>query len=294
MTALPVAHIGILVADLETSRHRWSTVLGQPFSPITRYRSTTWSDRGDPRPHLHDARLSFYLGDHPSVELLEFVGTGTHAPSKGEGGHHLSFPPIADNSRRRSELAEMGVGIDGEIFHDGRWIFQFTEAEALNNVYTEWVEEHPDHPDVKDDLSPVNRLPDGTKTLFDVDTILGLPDGRPSSRIAEIGVAVAEVSAALDRWQAIIGYDLEILGPDCAISRERKPRIRLEQGVAGGHEGLRYAVVVEPDLEGTLARLQQATVPLAASRRSAVGVLQRVEVSPAYLNNFGIIFVASD
>lgn len=87
-----------------------------------------------------------------------------------------SFPTsprasVDENEARRAELAELGIGIDREIRHDARWIFQFAEAGLLNNVYTEWVEEHPDHPDVKDDLSPIDRLADGSKTLFDVATI---------------------------------------------------------------------------------------------------------------------------
>lgn len=290
MEPLPIDHIGLLVADLEKSRERWQTALGAAFSPISRYRPHNWSDRGDPRPHLHDARLSFYLGVNPSIELLEFVGTGTHAPDKGEGGHHLSFPPITDNALRRAELRDMGVGIDGEVFHDGRWIFQFAEAEALNNIYTEWVEEHPDHPDVKDDLSPVDRLPDGSKTLFDPETILALPDGRPPSHMVEIGVAVHDLGHATPRWHEIVGYRFHPQPDGSALSDPPVPRIRLNPVTANKAEGLRYAVIAVEDLSVTRARLHASEVPFSlevTSRGESVAV-----IDPTFLNGFAIRFRA--
>lgn len=287
----PVAHIGILVRHLESSRRRWQTVLGAPFSPITRYRPENWSDLGNPEPHLHDARLTFYLGDAPSIEILEFVGNGTHSPEKGEGGHHLSFPPLEDNSARRAELAGLGVGIDGEIWHDGRWIFQFAEATALNNVYTEWVEEHPDHPDVKDDLSPINRLPDGTKTLFDVETILALGGHRPASGITEIGIAVHDLAQAKDRWAAVIGYEFVDADGNSALGGDFPTRLRLLSVAPQEKEGLRYAVVSEPELGVTADRLRAAEVPITEVVGEG-GRLAGVHVDPGYLNGFGIRFVS--
>lgn len=290
MRPLPIAHIGILVADLVTSRERWSKVFDGVFSPVSRYRPENWSDFGNPEPHLHDARLTFYIGDNPSIEILEFVGNGTHSPTKGEGGHHLSFPPLEDNEARRQELAELGVRIDGEIRHDNRWIFQFAEAGALNNVYTEWVEEHPDHPDVKDDLSPIGRLPDGTKTLFELETILDLPDGRPDSGIVEVGVVVADLDAAKAMWEAVIGYRFIDDGPASAVAGPFAATIRLiRQEPDGSREGLSYATIADADLESTGRRLQASDVPV-TSVISADGLLSRLDVDPAYLNGFGIRF----
>ena len=290
MQALPVAHIGILVANLERSRDRWSRVLGLPFSPITRYRPTNWSDLGNPEPHLHDARLTFFLGDNPSIEILEFVGNGTHSPIKGEGGHHLSFPPLDDNEARRRELSELGVGVDGEIRHDGRLIFMFADAGALNNVYTEWVEEHPDHPDVKDDLSPVNRLPDGSKTLFDVETILDLGGVRPASGITEIGVIVEALDDAVPRWTEITGYHFET-SDRFALSDGSEPRIRLiERDDEAVRQGIAYAEFTVADLESVLSRLRADGLPLDEVSRGSDGQLCWLDVDPAYLNGFRVRF----
>ena len=289
MKALPIAHIGILVADLPKSRTRWTTVMGLPFSPITRYRPQNWSDLGNPEPHLHDARLTFCLGDSPSIELLEFVGNGTHSPSKGEGGHHLSFPPLPDVAARRVELAELGIGVDGEIFHDGRWIFTFGDARPLNNVYTEWVEEHPDHPDVKDDLSPINRLPDGSKTLFDLDTVTALNGRRPDSGIVEIGIDVADLSTAVRSWEAATGYRFVSdtgEGLDTAVSHQTNVRLRL---LPSTREGLSYAVIDVDDLDATRFRLDAAQVPF--SKHTAERTEIRVGVD--YVNKFSIRFRAA-
>ncbi|WP_431795228.1 VOC family protein [Microbacterium enclense] len=293
MQPSPIAHIGILVADLETSRERWAKVLAGTFSPITRYRPENWSDRGNPTPHLHDARLTFYLGDAPSIEILEFVGNGTHSPDKGEGGHHLSFPPLEDNSRRREELAELGIGIDGEIRHDGRWIFQFAEAEALNNVYTEWVEEHPDHPDVKDDLSPINRMPDGTKTLFDLETIRSLPAGRPSSRIVEIGVEVRDVSAARVRWETVTRYDFTPDRDGSYVGGVAPALIRLFASTPSSREGLAYAVIETDDLSATAERLEASDIPFRAMEENGRTVGgTTIAVDREYLNGFELRFVS--
>jgi hypothetical protein len=290
MQPAPIAHIGILVADLETSRERWARTLGGVFSPISRYRPHNWSDLGNPEPHLHDARLTFYIGDNPSIEILEFVGNGTHSPTKGEGGHHLSFPPIEDNEARRAELAELGIGIDGEIRHDDRWIFQFADAPALDNVYTEWVEDHPDHPDVKDDLSPIGRLPDGTKTLFELDTILSLDGKRPDSRIVEIGVDVDDLERAKGRWHAVIGYEFHDCDDRSAEGGPNGATLRLIQRTDDGRAGVSYATILEPDLNATRQRLIDAEVPVARSSVDDAGAIVRIDVDPAYFNGFGIRF----
>lgn len=293
MQALPIAHVGILVRDLEESRDHWSRALEHSFSPITRYRPGNWSDRGTPEPHLHDARLTFYLGDAPSIEILEFVGVGTHSPEKGEGGHHLSFPPLEDNFARRAELAELGIGTDGEIFHDGRWIFTFADAAPLNNVYTEWVEEHPDHADVKDDLSPINRMPDGSKTLFDVQTILDLDGTRPSSRMVEVGVLVKDLESAVTTWSKAVGYDFAVdEDRRAAVSTGFETALRLvELDDPAQREGIGFIVLGSDDLDATLMRLEAGQVPVRSAERDG-GRLVRIVIEPAFLNNVEVRFIA--
>jgi catechol 2,3-dioxygenase-like lactoylglutathione lyase family enzyme len=295
MQPVPLTHIGILVKDLDASRPRWATVLDLPFSPITRYRPQNWSDLGNPVPHLHDARLTFFLGVNPSIEILEFVGNGTHSPAKGEGGHHVAFPPLADCALRRQELADLGIGTDGEFFHAGRWMLTFADARPMNNVYTEWVEEHPDHPDVKDDLSPINRLPDGSKTLFDIATIEAVGGVRPPSGITEIGIAVDDLDKAAITWQAVIGCHFHGDADQTSmVSNELHPRIRLvQQSDTASRQGLYFAVVSVPDLGRTQARLRSAGAPIFHKRLGPEGSQEEVWVDPEYLNDFSIRFRAA-
>jgi len=291
MTAHALAHIGVLVADVDLARERWSKALGMVFSPITRYRPTNWSDIDNPTPHLSDARLCFCIGDHPTIEVIEFTGTGTHSPAKGEGGHHLSFPPLDDNEARRAQLGMLGVGTDGIIEHDGRLIFMFTDARALNNVFTEWVEEHPDHADVKDDLSPVNRLPDGTKTLFDVKTILDLGGDRPTLRMREVRIAVADLASSIVMWTKLTEYDFVpegFGGRDSAIGTapDAPTRFRLvENGDPLRAEGLYEAVVEVDDLLAEQNRLSSAGVPFAVEE---VDGAVELAIDRDYLSRFSL------
>jgi len=299
--ALPITHIGILVADLELTREHWSTALGMPFSPISRYRPTNWSDLGNPTPHLHDARLTFCLGIDPSIEILEFVGNGTHSPSRGEGGHHLAFPPVDDLIARRRELAALGIGVDGEIQNGDRFIFTFSDARELNNVYTEWVEESPAHIDVKDDGSPVDRLPDGTKTLFDVQTIRDLGGQRPWSGIVEFGVRVDSLDAAAPIWSAVTGSPFLAAPAEPAddgldglftgrslVGTELEPQVRLFEGPAGARQGLTYAVVAVPRFEDAVSRLATNSVPLRNHPHDQAERFGYVDVDPGYLNGFAL------
>jgi catechol 2,3-dioxygenase-like lactoylglutathione lyase family enzyme len=290
MAPLPIAHIGILVADVETARRNWTNALGAPFSPIVRYRSAAWSGIADPVPHANDLRQTIYIGVDPSIEIQEFVNNGSHASSRGEGGHHLSFPPVSDNNARQRELAELGIEMDGGANYKGRWIIQFSDARALNNVSTEWVEESPGHLDLKDDGSPVDRLPDGSATVFDPETMLALDGHRPPSGIVEFGVLVADLDKAVETWSAVTGYAFDTDGDRTAVSRGAAPAVRLvEAGQTPAREGLYYAVVKTQSIEQTLERLRRAGVPLAGEVSAVSG---RVDVEPTYLNGFSLRFVA--
>jgi hypothetical protein len=290
MDPLPIAHIGILVADLETARRNWANAMGASFSPIVRYRSTAWSGLDDPTPHANDLRQAIFIGVDPSIEIQEFVNNGSHASSRGEGGHHLSFPPVSDNNARQRELAELGIGMAGGANHDGRWIIQFSDGRPLNNVCTEWVEESPGHLDLKDDGSPVNRLPDGSSTVFDPETIIAIDGNRPSSGIVEFGVLVGDLSAAIETWSAVTGYVFDTEGERSAVSRGTLPAVRLVESIGTpAREGLYYAVVETQSIEVTRERLLRAGVPLVDPASAASGSL---EVDPTYLNGFSLRFAA--
>ena len=289
MEPRPIAHIGVLVADVEPARKHWANALGRPFSPIVRYRSNSWSDFADPAPHANDLRQTIYVGTDPSIEVQEFVNNGTHSASRGEGGHHIGFPPVADNNARRRELADIGVRMDGQVNHDGRWIIQFTDARALNNVATEWVEASPGHLDLKDDGSPVDRLPDGSTTVFDAEAINAVGPERPVSGIVDVGVLVSDLPAAVRIWSAVTGYEFEMLeSPESsAVSRGTIPAVRLvEVSVGPVREGLKYAVVETESTEATRARLRRSGVPLSVD----VVVPDEVEIDPVYLNGFSLRF----
>ena len=291
MNSLPIAHIGILVADLETARGHWSNVLNESFSPIVRYRSAAWSDLANPSAHANDLRQAVYIGVNPSIEIQEFGNNGTHAVSRGEGGHHIAFAPIVDNSTLRRELAELGIEMDGASNYYGRSIVQFTDARALNNVATEWIEASPGHHDLRDDGSPVDRLPDGSSTVFDAKTILAFNGQRPPSGIREFGVLVTNLDKAIACWSAVTGYtfDTSTNSERSAVSRGAVPAIRLvEASDAPAREGLYYAVVETRNIELTLERLRCSGVPLVNATSGTHG---QAEIDPAYLNGFSLRFV---
>jgi hypothetical protein len=293
MNPLPIAHFGVLVADVETARRHWSNALGAAFSPIVRYRAAAWSDRADPTPHMNDLRQAVYIGVNPSIELQEFGTNGTHAASRGEGGHHIAFAPIDDNSAVRRKLAALGIGMDGVSDFEGRAIIQFTEARALNNVASEWIEASRGHLDLKDDGSPVDRLPDGSSTIFDAQAILALDGQRPPSGIVEFGVVVANLDEAVATWSAVTGYafDAGANGERSAVSRGIVPAVRLvEAGRGPAREGLSYAVVETDNIEATRERLRRAGVPLVDEPGAIHGF---ADVDPAYLNGFSLRFTRS-
>jgi hypothetical protein len=289
MEPLAIAHIGILVADVETARAHWANALGASFSQIVRYRSAAWSGIADPIPHANDLRQTIYVGVNPSIEIQEFVKNGSHSASRGEGGHHLSFPPIADNNARRGELAKLGIDMAGGANHEGRWIIQFSDPQKLNNVSTEWVEESPGHLDLKDDGSPIDRLPDGSTTIFDGEAMLAFDGHRPPSGIVEFGVLVADLEKAIETWSAVTGYAFEtdMDGGRSAVTRGMVPAVRLVEAEGNPtREGLYCAVVETQSIDATIERLRRAKVPFAGEAGS------KVNVDPAYLNGFSLQFVA--
>jgi hypothetical protein len=87
-----IAHIGVLVADLERARKHWSIATGIPCSPIFRYHMPGLTDFEQREPHAVDLRQSISFDTDPWIQLIEFAPNGTHGAARGEGGHHLGFP----------------------------------------------------------------------------------------------------------------------------------------------------------------------------------------------------------
>lgn len=290
-----VHHVGVLTADLDAAREKWAAATGYTFSPVTRYRCVAYRDLNNPEPHLHDARISFSFEGTPFIELMGQTGDGTHSAKHGEGGHHLGFPVIPDNVARATELADLGIAIDGENIQDGRPILMFAERSALNNVHAEYVEDGHDHPDVKDDGSPVNRLPNGEKTLFELETVERLTGAAPGGpMITELGIVVADLDAAVARWGEVTGYtfttvvDPAVVGTDerTMVSDQGLPQVRLVQNNADrSAEGLRFLILDGAGgLEGRLAAVEAAGVRVAKTVRDEQGMLTALWTDPADLN----------
>lgn len=152
-----IDHIGILVADLESAILQWSELLGCAFSPIGRYRSTSYVDTVDGAPHPHDARFSVSQATSPYIELLEVYGTGSHAIDR-VGFHHLAIR--VDNAESESlRVAQHGIRTTAHSREpDGRMHICFTDPHDLNGISLEYISGFPG-PIVLDDGSPVWRDP---------------------------------------------------------------------------------------------------------------------------------------
>jgi catechol 2,3-dioxygenase-like lactoylglutathione lyase family enzyme len=160
-----IHHIGILVEDLDAAITHWSEVLGYSFTPIARYRTSSYADHSDPEPHFHDARIAFSIEGAPYIELMEFTGEGTHSRHQGEGFHHFGFVEYPDVQARMDALASIGVPDDGKSLDaDGNVILWFTEKSALNGIRLEYVSSDP-QPVVADDGSPLGVDGNGNPSL---------------------------------------------------------------------------------------------------------------------------------
>ena len=287
MNAAPVAHVGILVSDVVAARNNWSKALGGTFSPVVRYRPAEWRFHSEVTTGDTDLRQTIYLGVDPSFEVQEFVHNGMHAADRGEGGHHLGFPPIDDVARHRDELSMIGVRPAAETYYRGRLIIEFTEPDDLNNVSAEFVVASPGHLNLKDDGSPVDRLPNGDGTVFDADTIIGLDEGRPRSGVVEIGVVVDDIGRALGRWSAVTGRsftdDAAMDGTRSVTSDGPGARIRLLEAIdPTAREGISYAMIEVADLKAERSRLIAEGIPLTLDTE------MDIHVEPAYLNGFSL------
>lgn len=279
-----IAHVGVLVNDLELSRDHWSTVMGCAFSPVFRYRMASWSDFLRSDPHPVELRQSISFGCEPWVQLIEFAQNGSHGRARGEGGHHVGFAPV-DGHVRRVELAGLGLLIEGASLVDGRWLIQFTKADVLDGVITEWVESSPLHDNMKDDRSPLDVLPDGSPSPFPPELFEGTGGHRPWSGITEIDISVADLESAIPLWSSVLDDSFDV-DDRSALSRTTVPRIRLTHAAnAGVRRGFVAGTVQTRDLDAARTRLQRGGVP--ATTDNSHGIV----VAADYLNGLTLRLV---
>jgi hypothetical protein len=245
-----------------------------------------WTDFRQREPHAVDLRQSISFDTDPWIQLIEFAPNGTHGAARGEGGHHLGFPP-RDGLVRRAELERLGLSIEGGSLLDGRWLIQFTDVEMLEGVATEWVESSPYHQNMKDDGSPLDALPDGTPSPFPAHLFDSSGGARPWSGIVELGITVADVAAALPRWASVVDDSFDVDEAGVAVSRAIAPALRLlPLDAHATRRGLVSATIHVDDLERTQRRLERARVPFEAE--GPVGIA----VSSGYLDGFTIRFTS--
>jgi hypothetical protein len=180
---------------------------------------------------------------------------------------------------------DLGLPIIGGSEYAGHWLIQFTAPHALNGVFTEWIEASPHHLNLKDDGSPLDRLSNGSMSVFGSDLAGSIE--QPPSGVIEVGIFVEALELSIDSWAAVTGHDFST-NPDgmSAVSASMSPRIRLvaSAGEAGG--GFAYAEIGCADTVAKRAQLEAQEVPLVpADDRAGV-----VEVAPDYLNGFPIRF----
>jgi len=290
MTATPIAHVGILVSDLERAKEHWSKVLGESFSPFVRYRPASWSYRGEFTPGVpgvNELRQTIYLGVNPSIEIQQYVENGTHSKNRGEGGHHIGFQPVADTKLRRKELENLKIRIAGAVKYQDREIIQFTEHDDLDNVSTEWVELSKGHLDLKDDGTDVNRLPDGSGTIFELETIRAINNVRPNSNIKEIIINVRDLVDSLSKWASVTGQTFSKLDSrtPVALSDGEGAKLRLIEATSSDSRiGIIKLVFQCEDLAQKRQNLLNNKVPI------TLDTLHNILIDGEYLNNVQVEF----
>lgn len=269
MTA-QIAHLGVLVENLEEAIDRWSKALGYTFSAPIRYVTDSYTDHSQPGAHHHDARIAV-SHELPMVELMEFHGEGTHSAKNGEGFHHFGFVDTPDLHARMDELAALGVGHDGVAVNaDGQTHLWFTESRDLNGMRLEFVGLAPS-PIVGDDHTELPRREDGWVELFSPE-----PAESAAPRIHHFGVLVEDLEGAIERWKAVTGWEWDAIGhyrtdnysdfsdrephhhdARTAMSTNEGPKIELMEFHGNGThsgaqgEGLHHVAFIQnPDLAG--------------------------------------------
>jgi catechol 2,3-dioxygenase-like lactoylglutathione lyase family enzyme len=270
------AHIAMLVADLDEAIERWSRATGYTFSTAARYRTHHYCDHSDLSPHFHDARIAISLEGPPQIELMEFTGAGTHSAAQGEGFHHFGFTQTPDLRARRTELAALGIGHDGEaLTPELDPLLWFTRPADLNGVRLEFVGTRT-QPIIADDGEPLPVTADGLVDFWPAGA-----DPSDAPRIHHVALLVPDLEEARERWASATGFSF---GPihhyrtdhyvdrsdpaphhhdaRVSMSADGPPRIELMEFTGDGThsaaqgEGAHHIAFLDyPDLEGRLAEL---------------------------------------
>ena len=281
----PISHVGILVEDLEQASRRWAAVLGSPVSPVFRYRAFGWSDADNPVPHTVDLRQVISYCTGAWFQILEYAPTTVHGSRNAEGGHHLGFAAVSDGAARGRELIQLGFSVTAGSEQDGHRLIQFTEPNDLGGVLTEWVEASPLHLNLKDDGKPLDRLADGSASVFG-HTIVDAAERQPSG-LDEVGIIVDALETSIAAWASITG-DAFVLNPEgtSAVSSTISPRIRLVARTGSATPGIAYVALLCGDAAAKRAELKARNVPLRPSDDAVVVVV------PDFLNGFPVMFRA--
>lgn len=129
-----VAHLAIVVGDIEKAVATWSELLGLEKPSITEtesWESTQMAFRG--KPSKAGARLSFLNLENIVLEFIQPVG----GPSTwqdfldryGEGIHHIAFN-VEDLEERLESLRKAGVKVEQKgDFKGGRYVYTNPKSE---------------------------------------------------------------------------------------------------------------------------------------------------------------------
>jgi glyoxylase I family protein len=141
MTLLGVHHTGLVVADLDRSIRFYHDLLGlQFYNEPTSWFSGPDLARGVGVPDAELRQVTFWVGEHSTVELLEYRNPPQPAtspmPNNRLGAAHVCFR-VADVRAKKAELEALGVEFysNVNVVDDGplagwRWIY-FSDPDGL-------------------------------------------------------------------------------------------------------------------------------------------------------------------
>lgn len=143
-----VAHIGIVVADLEKAVAHWTKVLGLAESPSIMV-GTGHPDnptRYHGQPTAGQVRLAFFNLENIQIELLSPHGEGTTEWSEflrenGTGVHHIAFFVKGLGEVYVDRLQERGIGIAQQGGWDGGE-YLYTDTRPELGVAIELLEDY--------------------------------------------------------------------------------------------------------------------------------------------------------
>ena len=132
----PYAHIGVLVADLESAIGRYSR-LGLTFMEPRTVHVDRLVENGT-ETEL-DLRITFSYQGPPQWELLEAVGDGVYGAHLGEGLHHVAVV-VPDPIEHLGELTRLGFRhVASQYRPDGSMIVGYLDPADLNGIRLEVI-----------------------------------------------------------------------------------------------------------------------------------------------------------